>query len=96
MNWCSKHAGQLQTGNNFETHGHRPYQHIFSPNSLVAISRGMVRDNANDLNSNALSTPIIAFQHNDFREGYFKARTRVHHGRQEFKVGIESDNCFPA
>ena len=41
-------AGQLQTGDNFETLGTVRYQHIFSPNSLVTLA-GMVRDNANDL-----------------------------------------------
>jgi hypothetical protein len=42
----------------------------------------MVRDKDNDLSSNANSTPVIAFQSNSFREGYFKATVSVHHGRQ--------------
>ena len=54
----------------------------------------MVRDNTNDLDSNESSTPIIAFQHNDFREGYFKATYSLHHGIQEFKAGVESDAVF--
>jgi hypothetical protein len=83
-------AGQLQTGDNFETLGSVRYQHIISPNSLVTLA-GMVRDNANDLYSNQSSTPIIATQHNDFREGYFKAAYSLHHGNQEFKAGIEAD-----
>jgi hypothetical protein len=83
-------AGQLQTGDNFETLGSIRYQHIFSPNSLVTLV-GMVRDNANDLYSNENSTPIIATQHNDFREAYFKAAYSLHHGMQEFRAGIESD-----
>jgi hypothetical protein len=86
-------AGQLQTGDNFETLGSVRYQHIFSPNSLVTLA-GMVRDNANDLYSNENSTPIIATQHNDFREGYFKAAYSLHHGNQEFRAGIESDTVF--
>jgi hypothetical protein len=86
-------AGQLQTGDNFETLGSVRYQHIFSPNSLATLS-GMVRDNADDLYSNENSTPIIATQHNDFREGYFKAAYSLHHGVQEFKAGIESDTVF--
>ena len=86
-------AGQLQTGDNFETMGIVRYQHIFSPDSLGTIA-GMVRDNANDLNSNQDSTPIIAFQHNQFREGYFKATYSLHHGNQEFKAGVESDTAF--
>lgn len=83
-------AGQLQTGDNFETIGTVNYQHIVSPDSLFTLA-GMVRDNANDLYSNTNSTPIVAFQHNDFREGYFKGTYSLHHGRHEFKAGVESD-----
>jgi outer membrane cobalamin receptor len=86
-------AGQRQTGGNFETMGTVNYQHTFSPDSLGTLE-GMVRDNANDLYSNPLSTPIIAFQHNDLREGYFKGTFSLHHGNQEFKAGVESDNTF--
>jgi hypothetical protein len=83
-------AGQLETGDNFETMGTVRYQHIFSANGMATAS-GMVRDVANDLNSNAKSTPIIAFQHNEFREGYFKATYSQHHGHHELKAGLESD-----
>ncbi len=86
-------AGQLETADNIETMGIIAYQHIFSPN-VLADFRGMVRDTANDLNSNAESTPIMAFSHNDFREGYFNAAISVHHGIHEFKAGIDSDNRF--
>ncbi len=86
-------AGQMQNGDNFETIGTAGYQHIFSPNLLTSLV-GMVRDNANDLYSNPLSTPIIAFQKNSFREGYFKGTVSLHHGNQEFKGGIESDTTF--
>jgi hypothetical protein len=86
-------AGQLETADNFETMGTVSYQHIFSPN-LLANFRGMVRDNTNDLNSNPNSTPIRAFQHNYFKEGYFNASVALHHGAHEFKAGIESDNLF--
>ena len=55
------------------------YQHTFSP-MRVADFRGMVRDNANDFNSNPNSTPIDGFQHNWFREGYFKGE-RHHRSR---------------
>jgi hypothetical protein len=64
-------AGQVQNGDNFETLGAVSYQHIFSPAVLGNVV-GMVRDNANNLYSNENSTPIIAFQHNYLREGYFK------------------------
>jgi hypothetical protein len=86
-------AGQLQTGGNFETIGTIRYQHILSPESLVTFA-GMVRDNANDLGSNLRSTPIIATQHNGFREGYFKSTYSLHHGVHELKVGIEADTAF--
>jgi len=86
-------AGQLETADNFETMGIIAYQHIFSPN-VLADFRGMVRDDSNDLNSNADSTPIMAFSHNYFKEGYFNASVSVHHGRHEFKAGIDSDNKF--
>jgi hypothetical protein len=86
-------AGQRQDGDNFETMGTVHYQHTFSPNSLGTLA-GMVRDNSNDLTSNAESTPIIVFQHNHFREGYFKGTFSLHHGNQEIKAGVESDNIF--
>jgi outer membrane cobalamin receptor len=86
-------AGQLQNGDNFETMGTVSYQHIFSPN-VIADFRGMVRDNSNDLFSSPLSTPVIVLQHNYFREGYFKGSVAVHHGRQEWKAGVESDATF--
>jgi len=86
-------AGQRQDRDNFETMGAVSYQHIFSPN-VVGDLRGMVRDNSNDLSSNPFSTPILAFQNNSFREGYFKGAISVHHGRQEWKAGIESDAAF--
>jgi len=54
----------------------------------------MVRDNANDFTSNPQSIPIQVFQHNGFREGYFKASITIDHGRQEATAGAESDNTF--
>src|ERR1022692_2592395 len=86
-------AGQLETADNFETMGIVSYQHIFSPN-LLADFRGMVRDNSIDLNSNPNSTPIMAVQHNEFKEGYFNASVSIHHGANEFKAGVDSDNLF--
>src|SRR6201996_2144893 len=88
--FVQEQAGQIQNGDNFETMGTVRYQHIFSPNLLTNLA-GMVRDNADGLYSNPLSTPIIAFQKSSFREGYFKGTVSFHHGIQEFKAGIESD-----
>ena len=86
-------AGQRQTADNFETMGIASYEHTFSSNA-VADFRAMVRDNANDFNSNPESTPIEVFQHNWFREAYFKGTTTIDHGRNEWKFGVESDSIF--
>jgi hypothetical protein len=86
-------GGQLQTGDNFETMGIVSYQHIFS-SDVVGSLRGMARDNSTDFHSNDASWPLIATQHNYFNEIYFNGNLSVHHGRQEWKVGIESDNIF--
>jgi hypothetical protein len=86
-------GGQLQTGDNFETMGSVSYQHIF-PSDAIGVVRGMARDNSNDFYSNDDSWPLIATQHNDFKEIYFNSSVSIHHGRQEWKVGIESDAIF--
>jgi outer membrane cobalamin receptor len=86
-------AGQRQDRNNFETMGIASYQHLFSPN-VVGDVHGMVRDDSEGLSSNPFSTPILAFQQNGFREGYFKGTISIHHSSQEWKAGIESDSTF--
>jgi len=86
-------AGQRQTADNLETMGIATYQHIFTAH-VLADFRGMVRDNSSDFNSNQNSTPIEVFQHNHFREGYFKGSLTVDHGRHEIKAGVESSNLF--
>ncbi|HTV64240.1 MAG TPA: TonB-dependent receptor, partial [Bryocella sp.] len=84
---------QQQNANNFETMGIVSYRHIFSPRA-VGDFRGMLRNNGNDFYSNDLSTPIILFQHNWFNEGYFAGTFTIDHGRNEWKMGAESDNTF--
>ena len=86
-------AGQRQTADNLETTGVASYEHIFSPDTLTRLG-GMVRDNATDFHSNPESTPVEVFQHNRFREGYFKALLVADRGRSEWKAGVESDNTF--
>jgi hypothetical protein len=86
-------GGQLQNGENFETMGTISYQHIFSADA-IGVLRGMARDNSNDFTSNAASRPVIATQHNDFKEIYFNGSTSVHRRRQEWKAGVESDDLF--
>jgi len=86
-------GGQLQTGDNFETMGSASYQHIFSADTIGWL-RFMARDNSNDFSSNPASWPVIATQHNDFKEIYFHGSGSVHRGRQEWKAGVESDATF--
>src|SRR6202049_2410504 len=83
-------AGQRQDRGNFETMGILSYQHIFTPNVLGDL-RWMARDATDTLSSDALSTPIIAFQNRGFREEYFKGSVSAHHGIQEWKAGFELD-----
>src|SRR6266404_3928726 len=83
-------AGQRQDRANLETMGILSYQHIFSPNALGDL-RLMVRDASDTLASNPLSTPIIAFQDRGFREEYFKGSVSAHHGKHEWKAGVEAD-----
>ena len=54
----------------------------------------MARDNSSDFNSNSSSWPLIAAQHNDFKELYSTGSLSIHHGRQEWKTGVESDANF--
>lgn len=86
-------GGQLQTGDNFETMGSAAYQHIFSADTIGWL-RGMVRDNSNDFSSNPSSWPLIATQHNHFKEIYFSGSGSVHQTGQEWKAGVESDAIF--
>jgi hypothetical protein len=86
-------GGQLQNGDNFETMGSISYQHIFSSDAIGSL-RGMARDSSNDFYSNPASWPLIATQHNDFKEIYFNGNASIHHGRQEWKAGVESDAIF--
>jgi TonB-dependent receptor-like protein len=52
----------------------------------------MVRDDSDTLGSYPLSTPIIAFQDRGFREEYFKGSVSAHHGKHEWKAGVEADS----
>jgi hypothetical protein len=86
-------AGQRQTAGNAETMGIAWYEHIYSSRTLGEL-RGMIRDNAGNFQSNPQSTPIEVFQHNGFRDGYFKAMLTADRGHSEWKVGVEADNVF--
>jgi hypothetical protein len=84
-------AAQRQDRAIFETLGLAFYQHTFSSN-ILADFRAMARDDSQFLNSNPLATPIIAFQNRGFREFYVKSTVSIHHGRQEWKSGVEVDS----
>ena len=86
-------GGQLQTSDNFETLGNSSYQHIFSADAIGWL-RFMARDDSTDFYSNPASWPLIATQHNDFKEIYFNGSGAIHHGKNEWKAGIESDAIF--
>jgi TonB-dependent Receptor Plug Domain len=86
-------AGQRQTADNIETLGVASWQHLLSENAMANL-RSMFRDNASDFDSNADSTPIEVFQHNSFREAYFKASITIDRGIHEWKAGVETDNTF--
>jgi len=83
-------VGQIQHRDDFETLGIVSYEHIFSEN-LLADFHLMMRSDTVGLNSNARSTPIIAFQDRGFSEEYLKGTASYHHGRHEFKAGFEGD-----
>jgi Carboxypeptidase regulatory-like domain/TonB-dependent Receptor Plug Domain len=86
-------VGQRQNADNEETMGIVSYQHLFSANAVGDL-HGMVRDNSNDFYSNPESTPVEVFQHNSLRDGYFKAGFIFNRGRQQWRVGVESDNTL--
>ena len=79
-------AGQRQERDSDETAGQFSYQHIFS-GRLLADVRGLVRDVAAGLWSNAASTPIVAFQDRGFRELYLRSTVSAAAGAHELKFG---------
>jgi len=81
-------AGQLQDSTQKETSGQVHYTHAFSADILMSVA-GSVRDAYALLNSNAQSTPIIVSQDRGYREGYVRADLAGHHGRHEWKVGVD-------
>jgi outer membrane cobalamin receptor len=83
-------AGQRQDRDSVETAGQASWQHVVSPNVIVD-ARGMVRDLSANLWSNALSTPILADQQREYRDGYLKASVSAHAGANDWKAGVEAD-----
>ena len=86
-------GGQLQTGGNFETMGSASYQHIFSADTSAGCEAWRA---ITPMIFIPIPRPgrVIATQHNDFKELYFSRSGSIHHGRQEWKAGVESDATF--
>jgi len=68
------------------------YQHIFSADSVGTLA-GMVRDTANDLDSNESSTQSRLFSIMIFAK-VFQGDLLIASWAQEFKAGVESDAAF--
>ena len=81
-------AGQRQDSREKETSGQIRYTHAFSADILLSVA-GSVRDASALLNSNAQSTPIVVSQDRGYREGYARADLAGHHGRHEWKAGVD-------
>ncbi|HEY2352758.1 MAG TPA: TonB-dependent receptor, partial [Candidatus Acidoferrum sp.] len=82
-------AGQRQDITNLETSGQVFFQHTLSPNLFLSLS-GSVRDASADLTSNPLATPVVISQSRGYREGYARADLAGHHGRHNWKTGVDS------
>ncbi|MDP8981497.1 MAG: TonB-dependent receptor [Acidobacteriota bacterium] len=83
-------AGQRQDRDSVESSGQASWQHVVSP-SVIVDARGMVRDLSANLWSNALSTPVIAGQQREYRDGYVKGSISAHSGAHDWKAGVEAD-----
>jgi hypothetical protein len=82
-------AGQRQDLANRETAGQIYFQHTFSPDLLLSMAAS-VRDSSASLSSNALSTPVVVAQDRGYREGYTRADVAGHHGRHNWKAGVDA------
>jgi outer membrane cobalamin receptor len=82
-------AGQRQALIDVETSGQLHFQHAISSNLLLSFA-GSVRDASAALSSNQLSTPVIVSQDRGYREGYVRTDLAGHHGRHDWKVGVDS------
>jgi hypothetical protein len=81
-------AGQRQDSQQKETTGQLRYTHPFSSDVLLSAAAS-VRDAYALLTSNPQSTPIIVDQNRGYREGYARADVAGHHGRHEWKAGVD-------
>jgi hypothetical protein len=86
--FVQQEAGQRQDSEQKETSGQVHYTHAFSTDFLLSVA-GSVRDVYALLHSNAESTPVIVSQDRGYREGYVRADLAGHHGRHEWKFGVD-------
>jgi hypothetical protein len=82
-------AGQRQNISNTETSGQVSFQHLISPDLLLSFS-GNVRDSNAELFSNSSSSPVVVSQDRGYREGYVRGDLAGHHGRHDWKLGLDS------
>jgi hypothetical protein len=81
-------VGQREDATQEETSGQVRYTHTFSSDLLLSVA-GSVRDATALLSSNAQSTPVNVSQARGYREGYVRADLAGHHGRHEWKTGVD-------
>jgi hypothetical protein len=86
--FLQQQAGQREDAAQRETSGQLRYTHTFSPQLLFSVA-GSVRDATALLSSNAQSTPVIVSQDRGYREGYVRADLAGHHGKHEWKIGVD-------
>ena len=91
---CSRPPGQLPDRRQFRNHGHRLLPAHFFVERRRRFSRHGARQRERLQFQSRIRRPIEVFQHNWFREGYFKGTVTIDHGRHEWKAGVESDNIF--
>lgn len=82
-------AGQRQDVATRETSGQADYNLDISSN-LLFEAEASVRDDAFNLWSNDLSTPLIISQQRGYREGYGRATLAGHYGRHDWKAGVDA------
>src|SRR5216684_793280 len=82
-------AGQRQDIQNGETSAQIYFQHSISPELFLSLS-GSARDSSATLTSNPFATPVIVSQDRGYREGYARADLAGHHGRHDWKTGVDT------
>ncbi len=90
---CSFPGGSYRLATILKPWGASPTSTFFPPTRSACCAEWPATT-PTDFYSNPASWPLIATQHNDFKEIYFNGSVSVHHGRQEFKAGVESDTIF--